>query len=645
MRLTRHSIGTAIFVAFFAMGTIVGVIGLCGYLVLSKAGNMVTGTYDGPLMAINYARAASVDFVEMQQATLRRRLANPAERPAIDRAIDTLSVTFLEDLGVAQIRSEAADERVVIAQIRGFVGEWQAIRHRATQDGASAIKLYGVEKRIMDRFDMLIELNADHSFIGRREAVWAIRNFKYLSLGVTLLALLASMAITWSLTRRIMRPLGSAVHVADRIADGQLQTPIPEGSKDETGILLNSMRVMQDNIRSMMERETARAQSAEMRLFHALQSSREGVLLIDPSGRILHVNDQVRAFFPNIASKIRPGAAFSSIAALAATELADNGQIPTLWELGLSRNTGVAGGAERRLLDGRWIRITGSAAADGAFIFFLTDLTEIKEREESLRKAKLAAEAANAAKSRFLNNMSHELRTPLNAVIGFSEMISGQVFGSVGDGRYRDYATDILRSGRHLLDIINSVLELTRSDAGKMTLQKEAVDLRYILRDCARMLEPMCSAGGLTLSNTEPSQPVLVAGEKAKLRQIFLNLLSNAVKFTDPGGRIAIAVNQSTQTVTVEIRDTGIGMSGDDITVALTPFGQVDDRLARRYEGAGLGLPLAKSLVDLHDGRLEIESAPKLGTVVRVHLPRAQFGEGEGTTELTLVSNSTSHAA
>ncbi|MGD0191980.1 MAG: ATP-binding protein [Rhizomicrobium sp.] len=622
MRLTRHSIGTTILIAFLAMGAIIGLLGAGGYLVLSSAGDMVTGTYDGPLMAINYARAASVDFVQMQQALLRHRLARASDYASIDHSIDDLADTFFGDLDVAAERSNSADERAVIGQIRGLVRQWQSIRKQRT-DATTPVALEAVEKRIMDRFDMLIELNTDHSFVGRRKAVWATRQFKSYFVYATVSALLLALGITLSLTRRIMKPLTAAVGVANRIADGQLETPIPSDAKGETGVLLNSMAVMQDNIRAMMERETARAQSAETRLIHALQTSREGVLLIGPDGRVLLINDQVREFFPNVAEQFYDGMEFADAARLAATQLADAGQIPTLRELGFGKNGPANGGAERRLLDGRWIRITGSAATDGAFIFFLSDLTAIKEREENFRAAKQAAEAASAAKSRFLANMSHELRTPLNAIIGFSEMIAGETFGPVGNARYGEYATDIVRSGRHLLDIINSVLDLSRSEAGKLTLEREEVDLRFVLRDCARMLGELCSTGQLTLTNEEPSGPVLVAGEKAKLRQVFLNLLSNAVKFTEPGGRIGIASWRSDASVTIEISDTGIGMSPDDIKIALMPFGQVDSRLARRYEGTGLGLPLTKSLVDLHGGTLEIDSQPQAGTTVRVILPAA----------------------
>ena len=547
---------------------------------------------------------------------LRRRYAPRREVAGLDQTIDDLASTFFADLDVAQNRSGAADERVAIGKICTPASSgWQ--RANRIQAAANTARMDALEKQIMDGFDMLIELNTDHSFVGRRKAVWAIGYYKYSSLAAIFVALMLALTITISLTRKIMRPLSSAARVADRIAAGELETPIPAGGRDETGILLRSMTVMQDNIRTMMERETARAQSAESRLLQALETSREGVLLIGPDGRILLVNDRVREFFPNVAGQALTGVEYASVAALAAANLANGAEIPSLKELGIGRSSTASGTAERQLLDGRWIRITGSAAADGAFIFFLTDLTAIKEREENFRMAKQAAESASAAKSRFLANMSHELRTPLNAIIGFSEMISGEIFGPVGNARYSDYATDIVRSGRHLLDIINSVLDLSRSDAGKLTLHTERVDVRFVLRDCARMLRDLCDAGGLTLANEEPDEPVIVAGEKAKLRQIFLNLLSNAVKFTEPGGRIVISIRGDADAVTVEVADTGIGMSADDIAVALTPFGQVDSRLARRYEGTGLGLPLTKSLVDLHHGSLEIDSEPQVGTSVQ----------------------------
>jgi signal transduction histidine kinase len=296
-----------------------------------------------------------------------------------------------------------------------------------------------------------------------------------------------------------------------------------------------------------------------------------------------------------------------------------------LGEIGIGRAKGA--GAERQLKDGRWLRVTGSRTREGDFFIILSDFTGIKEREESFKRAKLAAESASAAKSRFLANMSHELRTPLNAIIGFSEIISGQMFGAIANAKYVDYATDIMRSGRHLLDVINSVLEISRSESGKMELQGEAVDLRYILLDCAKLVAEQCDGANLTLRVSGLDTALPVFGEKAKLRQIFLNLLSNAIKFTDAGGTVSICADASGDTVVVDIGDTGIGMSPEDIEIAMTPFAQVDSRLARRYEGAGLGLPLTKAFVDLHNGELVLDSAPGVGTRARVRFARAETSE------------------
>jgi signal transduction histidine kinase/HAMP domain-containing protein len=619
--LFRHSISTKIFVAFLAMCVVITALGAYGYRVLASAGTMVTGTYDGPLMAINYARAASVDFVQMEQAALRRKLAGGSARATIDKQIDNFTGTFFDDLDVAEERLDAKDERRVVGQIRGLVKQWQQAWRKSESEGSDP-KLEALDQKIMDAFDMLIELNADHSFVGRRKAVWAIANFKYALLAVTGIALLLSAGITLVLARRIMRPLKSAVSVADRIAAGEFETEIPKAGLDETGILLHSMRVMQDNIREMMAREKARAQSAEARLAQALETSREGVLLVGADGRVLVANATMRDFFPSVAERV-VGMDFSEVSLAAAVDVMGGAALPTPAELGLGRRARSLGSAERQLKDGRWIRTAGSRTEDGGFIFFVSDFTAVKEREENFRRAQAAAEAASAAKTRFLTNMSHELRTPLNAIIGFSEILSGEIFGTLGNARYVEYATDIQRSGRHLLDVINSVLEISRSEAGKQSLSAEPVDLRYLLRDCARMMGEQCEAAGIDFALDDGDVPAVVSGEKAKLRQIFLNLLSNAVKFTESGGRVRVRLANGAAAL-VEIEDTGIGMTGDEIAIALTPFGQVDNRLERRFEGTGLGLPLAKSLVELHGGTLEIESAKGEGTTVRVRFPLAE---------------------
>ena len=616
MSLAKYSIGAKIFGAFIAMSVLIALLGAAGYGVLSFAGQMTITTFDGPLMAINYARAAQSDFIALQMAELRYEHADAKARETITAEIADLASTFADDLEVAEQRSLADDEKALIRQIRPLVANWRAMR--AKGDIAALEK---IDQQVDAKFDLLIELNTDHSFVGRRRAVTNIDRYKYITAGATVLALLLAGAITLFLRSRIVRPLSAAATVADRIASGQLQTPIPPGGADETGALLRSMTVMQDNIREMMMREMALRRSAENRLSDALETSREGVILVAPDGTIALSNRQLDEFFPAIAGKLTDGTNFDQALRMIEAQLApgrDSAIDPSGHaELELAELEP----AELELADGRWVRMTASATSEGGSIIFFSDFTAIKEREENLRKAKMEAEAANAAKTRFLANMSHELRTPLNAIIGFSEIINGQLFGALGNARYLDYSGDILRSGRHLLDVINSVLDLSKSETGKMILDIRDVDMREILKDCVTMVGEQAREAGLEFAVRGLETELPLQGDAAKLRQIFLNLLSNAIKFTPRGGYIWVEARRNAGGVAVMVGDSGIGMSLEDVAVALTPFGQVDNRLERRYEGTGLGLPLTKAFVELHGGVMQFESARGAGTRVTVSLP------------------------
>ena len=610
MMLAKHTIGARIFGAFAVMSAIIGLMGLASYGVLSAAGNIAVTTFDGPLMAINYARAAQNGFTEMQLAELHFEGAAPSERPAIAARIAELHATFDEDLDVAAQRSLHADEQRMIAEIRPLMKRWGEARSRG--DMAELAKL---DRQVDEKFDLLIEFNTGNSFIGRRQTVTNIENYKYALIGMTILALALAVGITALLRSRIVRPLQAAASVADRIASGELQTPIPQGGLDETGALLGSMTVMQDSIREMMGRETALRRSAENRLADALETSREGVMLVAPDGNIAMLNGTMREFFPAIGAQLVAGTSFDATLALIQQQLVAT-QAP-------SEDISTSGHAELELADGRWLRMTGSATSEGGSIIFLSDFTAIKEREESLRRAKREAEAANASKTRFLANMSHELRTPLNAIIGFSEIISGQFFGKLGHERYLDYSYDILRSGRHLLSVINDVLDLSKSQSNRLFLDSKPVDMRYVLKDCIAMVREQCTAAGHAFVAPVPEHEIPMAGDAAKLRQIFLNLLSNAIKFTEKGGTVSLSIAEAADEISVSVSDTGIGMNPEDVQIAFEPFAQVDNRLERRYEGTGLGLPLTKALVDLHKGRIQIDSARGQGTRITVSFPRA----------------------
>jgi PAS domain S-box-containing protein len=258
----------------------------------------------------------------------------------------------------------------------------------------------------------------------------------------------------------------------------------------------------------------------------------------------------------------------------------------------------------------------------GRFIVgVLSDITERKRMEIALSKAKGEAESANRAKSQFLANMSHELRTPLNAIIGFSEIIKDEVLGAAAD-RYKDYAADIHQSGRHLLQLINDVLDLTKVEAGKYELRESACDLAAVISEVVHLMHDLAQRGGVALEHrTEPGLPALFADARA-IRQIVVNLLSNAIKFTPAGGRVEVgATLAADRRFEIAVIDTGIGMSPADIPRALKPFLQLEDSWARKYEGTGLGLPLVQALLALHGGALQIDSMPGYGTTVTARFP------------------------
>ena len=256
-------------------------------------------------------------------------------------------------------------------------------------------------------------------------------------------------------------------------------------------------------------------------------------------------------------------------------------------------------------------------------------LEEVRRNQERLIAAKEAAEAANRAKSEFLANMSHELRTPLNAIIGFSGMMSDRMFGPLGD-RYVEYANIIGDSGRHLLAIITDILDVAKADAERLLLAEEQVEIEEVVELGSKIVEDMARRAHIEFISeiVKPLPPMMA--DPAKLTQILVNLLSNAVKFTPPGGKVRLKVERRVhQGITFRVEDTGIGMSAEQIPIAMAPFGQISNSMTRQHDGVGLGLPLTKRLVELHGGTIEIDSEPGKGTVASVYLPEERLCQNQ----------------
>ena len=394
----------------------------------------------------------------------------------------------------------------------------------------------------------------------------------------------------------------------------------------------------------------ARAQSAESRLRDAIESVSEAFVLWDRHGRLLMCNKNYRSFFRLDAQALKPGVAREQVDRMAG--LAIRRELPAADE-----RKGVR---EVELADGRWVQISERPTDEGGLVVTAADITALKGQEEALklneqelRRAvanlersqeqlselarkyeaeKVRAEAANRAKSEFLANMSHELRTPLNAINGFSEMMVAEMYGPLGDGRYRDYARDILDSGQHLLALINDILDMSKIEAGKMSLRFEPVALEEVTEDAVRLVQNRAESVGLELAIEFPDLPEVDADYRA-VKQVLLNLLSNAIKFTPRGGRVIVKADLRDdprgERVRVSVHDTGIGISAEDLERLARPFEQIEHQHAKTQQGTGLGLALTKALVEMHGGVLDLRSAPGQGTAASFSLPVRQSDEAE----------------
>jgi PAS domain S-box-containing protein len=269
----------------------------------------------------------------------------------------------------------------------------------------------------------------------------------------------------------------------------------------------------------------------------------------------------------------------------------------------------------------------------GGFIVSFLDVTQQRALEAGLVRAKEEAELANSAKSEFLANMSHELRTPLNAIIGFSQMMEQAMFGELS-GRYRSYASDIRLSGEHLLSIIQDILDLARVESGKLAFEQDYIDLRRIAEECCAMLRPAASRAKVRLVNAIPAAaPVLLADER-RIRQILINLLGNAIKFSPPGKDVTVGLEAGGDGLTLAVADHGIGMTEEESRLAFEPFVQLKMGMVRKHEGAGLGLALVRRFAEAFGATASIDSAPGVGTTVRIRFPRDRIqpsGGGEST--------------
>ncbi|ANK90847.1 MULTISPECIES: PAS domain-containing sensor histidine kinase [Rhizobium] len=385
---------------------------------------------------------------------------------------------------------------------------------------------------------------------------------------------------------------------------------------------------------------------ADQRLADAIECTSEAFVLWDKNDRLVMCNTHFQEAYGLPDNVLVPGTERSIVNAAAARPV-------------IERRVADADGSGRttevQLADERWLQINERRTRDGGRVSVGTDITLMKRHQERLReserrlmatigdlsasrqtlelqKAELStananyqaekerAEAANKAKSEFLANMSHELRTPLNAILGFSEILQNQMFGPLGSLKYDEYARDIHDSGKHLLNVISDILDMSKIEAGHLKLHRERIDLVPLIEESLRFTAIPAAEKNIVIEQRISSGLTLTADRRA-MKQVLLNLLSNAVKFTDNGGRIAVRTRRVDGAVFVTIADTGIGIPRSALSKIGQPFEQVQSQYAKSKGGSGLGLAISRSLTSLHGGRMKIRSREAVGTVISLRIP------------------------
>ncbi|MFB9950224.1 ATP-binding protein [Rhizobium puerariae] len=369
--------------------------------------------------------------------------------------------------------------------------------------------------------------------------------------------------------------------------------------------------------------QLARLQVEVEELRAILETATDGVVIIGSEGDIRSLNRAASALF-NYDNEEINGKPFVTL-------FAHESQRAILDYLNGLSGHGVAS----VLNDGR--EVIGREASGGFLPLFMTigkltssngycavirDITQWKRTEEELRTAKRAAETANAHKSEFLAHVSHEIRTPLNAIIGFADMMATERFGPIGHPRYVEYANDIGRSGRHVLDIVNDLLDISKIEAGEMELDFAAVSLNETVSEAVSLVQPQANSQRVIIRTALSHSVPQVVADLRSIKQIVLNILSNAIRFTPSGGQIVVSTAYETNgNVVLRVRDTGIGMTRSELELAMQPFRQVAGNARKRGDGTGLGLPLTKAMVDANRAAFSITSAPNEGTLVEITFP------------------------
>src|SRR5215831_2253825 len=476
---------------------------------------------------------------------------------------------------------------------------------------------------INDRIAALVDdLNAE-VVRARDQVVADVARTNEVAYVIVAIAIVLGLGFTWIVLRSILVPLNAVMAAMDGVTAGQLNTPIPKVRGGEIGAMANTLELFRDSI---IERERLAAETERQRrmIATAIETISEGFVLYDSQDRLVLCNSKYRELYPKITDLMVPGTPFKTILrAIVDREMIDlEGRTADEWIAErLANHASPKGAAEYRYKQ-IWARISERRTPDGSTVGVFTDITELKQRQVELEQAMEQADSANRAKSVFLANMSHELRTPLNAIIGYSEMLQEQA----QEQGISDFAGDLNKiqdAGRHLLSLISDILDLSKIEAGKLELYLEDVPLPALIEEVRTIVGPLAAKNSNRLHIECPSDIGALHTDRTKLKQCLLNLLSNATKFTS-NGAISLELKRQGPALSFVIRDTGLGMTPEQLSKLFQNFVQADASTTKRYGGTGLGLAITKRFCQALGGDVSVESEPGKGSTFTIMLPDRQ---------------------
>jgi adenylate cyclase len=452
-----------------------------------------------------------------------------------------------------------------------------------------------------------------------------------------LLILALGVLLTFFILRSIAGPLRHLVGAIDGLSAGNLSVPIPPAGTDEIGVMARTLALFRDSLKER-DRFAAEAERQRKTIAAAIATISEGFVLYDSDDRIVLFNEQFRSIYPGLADIIKQGTTFGEVLeAVVSRSLVDLGsQSPQDWIAERKARREHSGGFAEYSYGGRYVRISERRIQGGGTVAVYSDITELRQHNIELEQARELSEVANRTKSQFLANMSHELRTPLNAIIGYSEILQEDA----ADSDQEQFVPDLKKiegAGRHLLGLINDILDLSKVEAGKMDVFIEEIEISSLLHEVTSIITPLVAKNGNTLELRMANGIGNMRTDRTKVKQCLLNVLSNASKFTQDGKLILAVERLATDRSMIQmtISDTGIGMSPEQLGRLFQAFSQADASTTKKFGGTGLGLAITRHFCRLLGGDITVASRVGKGSTFTIVLLDQPTEQSEVPTELS----------